>query len=51
MSENEKVARHPEYHDFGSHTFAEAEAELRDYWWSRTPEERMEAVEELRLQP
>jgi hypothetical protein len=49
MSENQKPARHPKYQTFGSQTFVEANAELRDYWWSRTPEERMEALEELRV--
>ena len=48
-SQNQKPVRHPEYRVFGSHTFAEAAAALRDYWWSRTPEERMEALEELRI--
>ncbi len=49
MSQNQKSIKHPEYQVFGSHTFAEADTELRDYWWSRTPEERMEALEELRI--
>jgi hypothetical protein len=49
MSEGQKPARYPEYQTFGSQSFAEADAELRDYWWSRTPEERMEALEELRV--
>ena len=47
--EDHKAPKHPKYQVFGSHTFAEAEAELRDYWWSRKPEERMEALEELRV--
>ena len=41
---------HEAYRTFGAHgSFAEADAELRDYWWSRTPVERMEALEELRI--
>ena len=43
--------RHLPYRSFGAYrSFAEADAELRKYWWSRTPEERMEALEELRIQ-
>ena len=35
---------------FGSYrSFGEADAELRAYWQSRTPQERMEALEELRI--
>jgi len=49
MSESQKAARHPAYQTFGSQSFAEAEAELRNYWWSRTPDQRMEALEELRV--
>lgn len=49
VSQNQKSIKHPEYQVFGSHTFAEADIELRDFWWSRTPEERMEALEELRI--
>jgi hypothetical protein len=49
VSDNQKITRHAEYQVFGSYTFAEMEAELRDYWWSRTPEERMEALEEMRV--
>jgi CMP-2-keto-3-deoxyoctulosonic acid synthetase len=30
-------------------SFAESDAELRAYWQSRTPQERMEALEELRI--
>ena len=41
--------RNQAYRTFGSQTFSEADAELRDYWLSRTPEERMEALEELRI--
>jgi hypothetical protein len=53
---NEDVApcgvakRHARFRKFGAYKdFAEAEAELRAYWRSRTPQERMEALEELRL--
>ena len=43
-------SRHADYRTFGAYrSFAEADAEVRDYWWSRTPEERMEALEELRI--
>lgn len=57
LSMNEKNAReikpaakHERYRTFGAcSSFAEADTELRDYWWSRTPEERMEALEELRI--
>jgi hypothetical protein len=42
--------RHEQYRTFGAYkSFAEADAELRAYWQSRTPEERMEALEELRI--
>ena len=42
--------KHENYRSFGAYrSFAEADAEVRNYWWSRTPEERMEALEELRI--
>ncbi len=42
--------RHESYRSFGTYkSFAEADAELRAYWLARTPEERMEALEELRI--
>jgi len=41
--------RHENYRTFGTNTFAEADAELRAYWQSRTPQERMEALEALRI--
>jgi hypothetical protein len=41
--------RHENYRTFGKMSFAEADEELRRFWWSRTPEERMEALEELRI--
>lgn len=41
--------RHEVYRSFGKFTFAEADAELKAYWWSRTAAERMEALEELRI--
>ncbi len=35
---------------FGSYrSFAEADAELRAFWQSRTPQERLEALEDLRI--
>ncbi len=42
-------SKHPRYRTFGAQSFEEADRELRDYWWSRTPEERLEALEELRI--
>jgi predicted metal-dependent hydrolase len=40
---------HENYRTFGTYaSFAEAEVELRDYWRSRTPLQRLEALEELR---
>jgi hypothetical protein len=42
--------RHENYRKFGAYkNFAEADAELRAYWQSRTPEERMAALEDLRI--
>ena len=42
--------RHLHYRKFGAYrSFAEADTELRNYWWSRTPQERMEALEDLRI--
>ena len=42
--------RHEAYQTFGAYgSFAEPDAGLRDYWWSRTPVERMEALEDLRI--
>jgi CMP-2-keto-3-deoxyoctulosonic acid synthetase len=44
------TAQHESYRKFGAYqSFAEADAELRAYWQSRTPQERMEALEELRI--
>jgi hypothetical protein len=43
------TAPHESYRTFGKTTFAEADAELRAYWQSRTPQERMAALEELRI--
>ena len=37
------------YREFGTRSFAEMDRERREYWWSRTPQERMEALEELRI--
>ena len=43
--------RHEHYRTFGAYaSFAEADAELREYWRSRTPAERLAALEELRIQ-
>jgi hypothetical protein len=42
--------RHDQFRKFGAYkSFAEADAESRAYWQSRTPEERMEALEALRI--
>ena len=42
--------RHENFRTFGVYkNFAEADAELRAYWQSRTPQERMEALEDLRI--
>jgi CMP-2-keto-3-deoxyoctulosonic acid synthetase len=41
--------RHENYRTFGKSTFAGADAELRAYWQSRTPQERMEELENLRI--
>ena len=42
--------RHDNYRTFGAYqSFAEADAELRAYWQSRTPQERMAALEDLRI--
>jgi hypothetical protein len=42
--------RHENFHTFGAYkNFAEADAELRAYWQSRTPQERLEALEDLRI--
>ena len=44
------LKRHEQYRTFGSYaSFAEADAERRDYWRSRTPLERLVALEELRI--
>jgi CMP-2-keto-3-deoxyoctulosonic acid synthetase len=42
--------RHESFRKFGAYdSFAQADADLRAYWWSRTPQERMEALEQLRI--
>jgi hypothetical protein len=42
--------RHESFRTFGGFkNFAEADDEVRAYWWSRTPAERMEALEDLRI--
>lgn len=42
--------KHAAYRHFGSYrSFAEADTKLREYWWSRTPAERMAALEEARI--
>jgi hypothetical protein len=44
------MKRHENHRTFGAYqSFAEAETELRAYWQSRTPQERMEALEALRI--
>lgn len=37
------------YRTFGAQTFAEADTELHNYWLARTPQERLEALEDLRI--
>jgi hypothetical protein len=50
MDKVQSPKRHAQYCQFGAYKdFAEADAELRAYWRSRTPQERMEALEELRI--
>jgi hypothetical protein len=45
-----QAKRHENYRTFGAYqNFAEADAELRAYWLSRTPQERMAALEDLRI--
>jgi hypothetical protein len=42
--------RHEAFRTFGTYkNFAEADAEVRAYWQSRTPQQRMEALEALRI--
>jgi hypothetical protein len=41
--------KHERYRAFGCQTLAEADAEPRSHWLARTPEERLEALEELRV--
>ena len=42
--------RHHQFRKFGAYRdFAEADAEVCAYWLSRTPQERMEALEDLRI--
>ena len=42
--------KHKHYRTFGAYqSFALADEELRQYWQSRAPQERMEALEELRI--
>ena len=41
--------RYENFRTFGKTSFAEADTELRAYWQSRTPQERMEALEDLRI--
>ena len=44
------MKRHAQYREFGAYKdFAEPDTELRAYWHSRTPGERMEALEALRI--
>ena len=45
-----QTKRHQNYRSFGTYkNFAEADAELRAYWHSRTPQERMVSLEDLRI--
>lgn len=47
---SETPKRHEAYRQFGFYrSFADADAELRAYWWARTPHQRLEALEELRI--
>jgi len=42
--------RNKAYRSFGAYeSIAAADLELRHYWQSRTPQERMEALEQLRI--
>jgi hypothetical protein len=42
--------RHEHFRTFGAYkNFAEADAERCAYWHSRTPQERLEALEDLRI--
>ena len=44
------MKRHEQFRTFGAYgSFAEADEEVRAYWRSRTPHERMAALEELRI--
>lgn len=43
--------KHAEYRTFGAYrSLREADDELSAYWLAHTPEERMEALEQLRIQ-
>lgn len=45
----ETAILHEAYRTFGAYdTLEQADVELRSYWWSRTPEERWAALEQLR---
>ena len=47
---SDAAKRHPNFRSFGTYkNFAEADAELRTYWQARTPQERLEALEDLRI--
>lgn len=44
------IKRHEKYRTFGAYkSFADADLELRRYWHARSPQQRMEALEELRI--
>jgi len=44
------VKRHEQFRKFGAYkNFADADAQTRAYWQSRTAQERMEALETLRI--
>ena len=50
MNSSEPDKLHDAYRTFGSYrSLSDVDAELRDYWRSKTPEERMEALGELRI--
>jgi hypothetical protein len=50
MQSQSSSRRHEKFRKFGAYkNWADPDAELRTHWWSKTPEERMEALEELRI--
>ena len=50
MNSSEPDKLHDAYRTFGSYrSLSDPDVELRDYWRSKTPHERWEALEELRI--